>query len=101
MEQVHQDDVETANPTARTVLREEIARFFDHEVALARSWSLTHQGLSQKRARELVNTPVYDKILTNHLAPYLTDQGAAISWMTDRLSGKKAYSNCWSMPVQP
>lgn len=42
-----------------------------------------------------------DKILTNHLAPYLTDQGAAISWMTDRLSGKKAYSNCWSMPVQP
>jgi len=65
MEQVHQDDVETANPTARTVLREEIARFFDHEVALARSWSLTHQGLSQKRARELVNTPVYDKILTN------------------------------------
>lgn len=42
-----------------------------------------------------------DKILTNHLAPYLTDQGSAISWMTDRLSGKKTSSNCWSMPVQP
>ncbi|WP_405664816.1 lipase family protein [Streptomyces sp. NBC_01166] len=42
-----------------------------------------------------------DKILTNHLAPYLTDQGSAISWMTDRLSGKKAASNCWSMPLQP
>ncbi|MEV2244541.1 lipase family protein [Streptomyces sp. NPDC049970] len=41
------------------------------------------------------------KILTNHLAPYLTDQGGAISWMTDRLSGRKAASNCWSMPVQP
>ncbi|HWU08035.1 MAG TPA: lipase family protein [Streptomyces sp.] len=42
-----------------------------------------------------------DKILTNHLAPYLADQGSAISWMTDRLSGRKAVSNCWSMPGQP
>ncbi|MFG2429062.1 lipase family protein [Streptomyces sp. NPDC048590] len=42
-----------------------------------------------------------DKILTNHLAPLLTDQGSAISWMKDRLSGKKAVSNCWSMPLQP
>ncbi|MCX5410970.1 lipase family protein [Streptomyces sp. NBC_00059] len=42
-----------------------------------------------------------DKILTNHLAPLLTDQGSAISWLTDRLSGRKATSNCWSMPVQP
>jgi dienelactone hydrolase len=42
-----------------------------------------------------------DKILTNHLAPYLADQGSAISWMTDRLSGRKAASNCWSMPLQP
>ncbi|MFF5895457.1 lipase family protein [Streptomyces argenteolus] len=42
-----------------------------------------------------------DKILTNHLAPYLTDQGSAVAWMTDRLSGRKASSNCWSMPIQP
>ncbi|MFC3232134.1 lipase family protein [Streptomyces nitrosporeus] len=42
-----------------------------------------------------------DKILTNHLTPMLTDQGSAISWMTDRLSGKAAGSNCWSMPIQP
>lgn len=63
-EQVHQGDVETSTPTARTVLREEVARFFDHQIALARSWSLTHQGLSQKRARELVNTPLYAEILT-------------------------------------
>ncbi|MEU1486384.1 lipase family protein [Streptomyces sp. NPDC005752] len=42
-----------------------------------------------------------DKIMTNHLAPLLTDQGSAISWLTDRLSGKKAVSNCWSMPIQP
>ncbi|MFJ8858621.1 lipase family protein [Streptomyces sp. NPDC102451] len=42
-----------------------------------------------------------DKLLTNHLAPLLTDQGSAISWLTDRLAGKKISSNCWSMPVQP
>lgn len=42
-----------------------------------------------------------DKLLTNHLAPLITDQGAAIGWLTDRLSGKSAGSNCWSMPIQP
>ncbi|MFB7208272.1 lipase family protein [Streptomyces sp. NPDC056255] len=42
-----------------------------------------------------------DKILTNHLVPLITDQGDAISWLTDRLSGKTATSNCWSMPIQP
>ncbi|MFB8119379.1 lipase family protein [Streptomyces sp. NPDC055962] len=42
-----------------------------------------------------------DKLLTNHLAPLLTDQGSAISWLTDRLSGRKTSSNCWSMPLQP
>ncbi len=39
--------------------------------------------------------------LLNHFAPLLTDQGNAISWLTDRLSGEPAGSNCWSMPVQP
>ncbi|MFF8611568.1 lipase family protein [Streptomyces sp. NPDC015350] len=42
-----------------------------------------------------------DKILTNHLVPLITDQGDAISWLTDRLSGRPATSNCWSMPIQP
>jgi len=42
-----------------------------------------------------------DKILTNHLVPLLTDQGDAISWLTDRLAGKAAASNCWTMPLQP
>ncbi|MFJ3704852.1 MULTISPECIES: lipase family protein [unclassified Streptomyces] len=41
-----------------------------------------------------------DKILTNHLVPLVTDQGDAISWLTDRLSGKPATSNCWTMPLQ-
>ncbi|MET8309817.1 lipase family protein [Micromonospora sp. NPDC005173] len=42
-----------------------------------------------------------DKILTNHLVPLITDQGDAVSWMTDRLAGRTAYSNCWTMPLQP
>ncbi|MCG7527831.1 lipase family protein [Streptomyces sp. OfavH-34-F] len=42
-----------------------------------------------------------DKILTNHMVPLITDQGDAISWITDRLEGKRAVSNCWSMPIQP
>ncbi|MEV7108724.1 lipase family protein [Streptomyces atroolivaceus] len=42
-----------------------------------------------------------NKILTNHLVPLITDQGDAVSWLTDRLSGKPATSNCWSMPIQP
>ncbi|MFJ8652862.1 lipase family protein [Streptomyces rochei] len=39
--------------------------------------------------------------LLNHFAPLLADQGKAISWLTDRLSGEPARSNCWSIPVQP
>ncbi len=42
-----------------------------------------------------------DKILTNHLVPLITDQGDAVSWLTDRLAGQAATSNCWSMPIQP
>ncbi|MEV1060012.1 lipase family protein [Micromonospora chalcea] len=42
-----------------------------------------------------------DKILTNHLVPLITDQGDAVAWMSDRLAGRTAYSNCWTMPLQP
>ncbi|MFB8774793.1 alpha/beta fold hydrolase [Streptomyces broussonetiae] len=39
--------------------------------------------------------------LLNHFAPLLTDQGEAVDWLTDRLSGRSASGNCWSMPIQP
>ncbi|MFC5906715.1 lipase family protein [Streptacidiphilus monticola] len=42
-----------------------------------------------------------DKLLTNHLAPLLTDQGDAISWLTDRLSGRSASSSCGLLPLLP
>ncbi|WP_243842994.1 lipase family protein [Mumia sp. ZJ430] len=49
--------------------------------------------------------PIYlpnlgDKIvLTNHFLPLIEDQGSAIGWLTDRLEGRRAYSNCWKLPL--
>ncbi|MFE9098614.1 lipase family protein [Streptomyces sp. NPDC007264] len=45
--------------------------------------------------------PGVGSALLNHFAPLLTDQGDAVRWLTDRLSGRSATSNCWSMPLQP
>lgn len=45
--------------------------------------------------------PNVGSALLNHFAPLLTDQGDAVDWLTDRLSGKRATSNCRSMPLQP
>ncbi|AZP22242.1 alpha/beta fold hydrolase [Streptomyces aquilus] len=39
--------------------------------------------------------------LINHFAPLLTDQGDAISWLTDRLNGKPVTSACALLPFQP
>ncbi len=39
--------------------------------------------------------------LLNHFTPLLTDQGSAVSWLTDRLSGKPATSNCGMLPILP
>ncbi|MFJ8082982.1 lipase family protein [Streptomyces sp. NPDC096205] len=51
---------------------------------------------------DAINLPdLGDGLLTNHLVPLLTDQGDAIAWLSDRLSGKAAASNCWTMPLQP
>lgn len=45
--------------------------------------------------------PGLGSALLNHFAPLLTDQGDAISWLTARLSGTPAASNCRSLPLQP
>ena len=45
--------------------------------------------------------PDAGRALLNHLEPLLTDQGDAVAWLTARLSGVPAGSNCWSLPVQP
>jgi hypothetical protein len=45
--------------------------------------------------------PDVGRALVNHFAPLLTDQGDAIAWLTDRLDGKPATSNCAELPSQP
>ncbi|MGW1873591.1 lipase family protein [Streptomyces sp. NPDC001975] len=45
--------------------------------------------------------PDAGRALLNHFAPLLTDQGDAVAWLTARLSGLPAVSNCWTMQVQP
>ncbi|MFF4316045.1 lipase family protein [Streptomyces sp. NPDC001507] len=48
-----------------------------------------------------VTLPDLGSALVNHFAPLLTDQTAAINWLTDRLAGEATVSNCSSMPAQP
>ncbi|GAA2295626.1 lipase family protein [Streptomyces kunmingensis] len=48
-----------------------------------------------------VRLPDVGRALLNHFAPLLTDQGSAIDWLTDRLSGEPADSNCAALPGQP
>lgn len=70
--------------------------------AQARQLAVDWCGKGADVTYEAVKLPnLGDKILTNHLVPLVTDQGEAISWLTDRLSGKPATSNCWTMPLQP
>lgn len=64
---------------------------------LAVDWCRKGAGVTYD-AIELPN--LGDKLLTNHLVPLITDQGEAISWLTDRLAGRPASSNCWTMPFQ-
>ncbi|MEU6607791.1 lipase family protein [Streptomyces shenzhenensis] len=45
--------------------------------------------------------PNLGRALLNHFAPLLTDQGAAVTWLTDRLSGRPAASTCATLPAQP
>ncbi|MCQ4206911.1 lipase family protein [Streptomyces longispororuber] len=65
---------------------------------LAKDWCAKGAKITYK---PLVLPNLGDKILTNHLVPLLTDQGDAISWLTDRLAGKPATSNCSTLPLQP
>ncbi|QNE78793.1 triacylglycerol lipase [Streptomyces finlayi] len=69
----------------------------DQARQLAVDWCRKGAGVTYD-AIELPN--LGDKLLTNHLVPLITDQGEAISWLTDRLAGKAVASNCWTMPFQ-
>lgn len=40
-------------------------------------------------------------VLPNHFLPMIEDQGQAIGWLSDRLEGKRATSDCWRLPLMP
>ncbi|MEV6540965.1 lipase family protein [Streptomyces sp. NPDC051665] len=69
--------------------------------AQARQLALDWCALGGDVTYKAVVLPSVGSALLNHFAPLLTDQGAAISWLTDRLAGRSTASNCWTMPVQP
>ncbi|MFJ9037057.1 alpha/beta fold hydrolase [Streptomyces sp. NPDC102406] len=48
-----------------------------------------------------VRLPDVGRALLNHFAPLLTDQGTAVTWLTDRLAGEPATSTCAALPTQP
>ncbi|MFC7811226.1 lipase family protein [Streptomyces olivaceus] len=48
-----------------------------------------------------VRLPNLGSGLLNHVTPLLADQGNALDWLTDRLSGKPADSNCADLPDRP
>ncbi|MCS0602652.1 prolyl oligopeptidase family serine peptidase [Streptomyces sp. LP11] len=48
-----------------------------------------------------VVVPQLGRALLNHLTPLLTDQGAALGWLTDRLAGRPARSTCGTLPLRP
>ncbi|MFE1955347.1 lipase family protein [Streptomyces sp. NPDC059524] len=45
--------------------------------------------------------PDVGRALINHFAPLLTDQGPAVDWLTDRLAGKPAATNCSTLAWKP
>jgi pimeloyl-ACP methyl ester carboxylesterase len=48
-----------------------------------------------------VALPDLGRALINHFTPLLTDQGDAISWLTDRLDARPATSACADLPSLP
>ncbi|MFE0389237.1 lipase family protein [Streptomyces bungoensis] len=58
-----------------------------------------------REGADVTYVPVLDpplgRALLNHVAPLLTDQGNAIAWLADRLSGRPAGSTCASLPLRP
>ncbi|CAM5636794.1 Triacylglycerol lipase OS=Streptomyces fumanus OX=67302 GN=GCM10018772_18640 PE=3 SV=1 [Streptomyces fumanus] len=59
-------------------------------------------ALGGKVSYDPVLLPSVGNSLLNHFGPLLSDQGDAISWLTDRLSaGSRPGPNCRALPLLP
>ncbi|WP_329406422.1 lipase family protein [Streptomyces sp. NBC_00704] len=65
--------------------------------ALAVAWCAKGADVTYKP----VILPGVGRALINHFTPLLVDQGAAISWLADRLDGRPASSNCSTLALRP
>ncbi|MER6561888.1 alpha/beta fold hydrolase [Streptomyces sp. NPDC001027] len=65
--------------------------------ALAVAWCAKGVSVTYKP----VILPGLGRALINHFTPLLVDQGEAISWLTDRLDGRPATSDCATLPLRP
>ncbi|MFF5185980.1 lipase family protein [Streptomyces sp. NPDC000345] len=65
--------------------------------ALAVAWCAKGADVTYKP----VVLPSLGRSLINHFTPLLTDQGDAIAWLSDRLDGRPATSNCSTLPLRP
>ncbi|MFI7341587.1 lipase family protein [Streptomyces sp. NPDC050085] len=67
----------------------------------ARQLAVDWCGRGAQVTYKAVRLPDVGRALLNHFAPLLTDQGSAVNWLTDRLAGEPAASNCGALPGQP
>ncbi|MFI5967616.1 lipase family protein [Streptomyces asoensis] len=65
--------------------------------ALAVAWCAKGVDVTYKP----VVLPGLGRSILNHVTPLLTDQGDAISWLTDRLKDRPVTSNCALLPFMP
>ncbi|MFI1509382.1 alpha/beta fold hydrolase [Streptomyces sp. NPDC020597] len=65
--------------------------------ALAVAWCAKGASVTYKP----VILPGLGRALINHFTPLIVDQGEAISWLTDRLDGRPATSDCATLPLRP
>lgn len=65
--------------------------------ALAVAWCAKGADVTYKP----VILPSVGRALINHVTPLLVDQGEAISWLSDRLTGRPATSNCSTLALRP
>ncbi|MBK3638124.1 alpha/beta fold hydrolase, partial [Streptomyces sp. MBT97] len=65
--------------------------------ALAVAWCAKGVDVTYKP----VILPGLGRSILNHVTPLLTDQGDAISWLTDRLKDRPVTSDCALLPLMP
>ncbi|MGC5323573.1 lipase family protein [Micromonospora arida] len=69
--------------------------------AQARTMAVDWCGLGGKVVYDPINLPKGSSALLNHFGPLLTDQSTAVDWLTHRLAGWPAVSNCSILPLLP